>query len=347
MATAEEFDAMARALALAEDPVNQRGPNPRVGCVLIDTAGRVVGEGSHRGAGSPHAEVAALETAGESARGATAVVTLEPCRHTGRTGPCVEALIEAGVRRVVFAQTDPNPEAAHGAVELADAGVEVEGGVLAEQAAAINVEWAQAVTWQRPFVTLKVAATLDGRVAAADGSSQWITGPESRNYVHRIRAEADAVLVGTGTVLADDPELTDRRPEANHQPRPVVLGHREIPAETRLAQNPRTLRLRTRSIHEALSELFGHGVRHVLVEGGPTTATAFISSGYVDRLVWFVAPKLLGGGQTAVADLGIGTIDAALGWKTLDVSRLGDDVCLVLQPLPHSVESVQSTERSQ
>jgi len=347
MATAEEFDAMARAMALAVDPVNQRGPNPRVGCVLINASGDVVGEGSHRGAGSPHAEVAALEIAGESARGATAVVTLEPCRHTGRTGPCVEALIEAGVRRVVFAQTDPNPEAAHGAVELADAGVEVEGGVLADYAAAINVEWAQAVTQQRPFVTLKVAATLDGRVAAADGSSQWITGPEARHYVHQMRSEADAVLVGTGTVLVDDPELTDRRPEANYQPRPVVLGHREVPADSRLAQNPRTLRLRTHDISEALSDLFDHGIRHILVEGGPTVATAFISCGYVDRLVWFVAPKLLGGGQAAVADVGIGTIDAALGWATRDVSRLGDDICLVLSPLPRAAESVPTTERGQ
>jgi diaminohydroxyphosphoribosylaminopyrimidine deaminase/5-amino-6-(5-phosphoribosylamino)uracil reductase len=334
---------MARALALAVDPVNRRGPNPRVGCVLIDEAGDTVGEGSHRGAGSPHAEVVALEMAGEAARGATAIVTLEPCRHTGRTGPCVEALIEAGVRRVVFAQTDPNPVAADGAMELVEAGVDVEGGVLTGQAAAINVEWAQAVTQQRPFVTLKVAATLDGRVAAADGSSQWITGPESRSYVHRIRAAVDAVLVGTGTVFVDDPALTDRRPEAVHQPRPVILGYREVPAGTRLAQNPQTLQLRTHDISEVLADLFTHGIRHVLVEGGPTVTTAFIESGFVDRLLWFVAPKLLGSGQTAVADVGIGTIDSALGWKTVDITRLGDDICLVLAPEPTAAQPVTST----
>ncbi|NQU36064.1 MAG: bifunctional diaminohydroxyphosphoribosylaminopyrimidine deaminase/5-amino-6-(5-phosphoribosylamino)uracil reductase RibD, partial [Actinobacteria bacterium] len=254
------------------------------------------------------------------------------CRHIGRTGPCVDALIEAGIRRVIFAQTDPNPEAAHGAAELAETGVDVEGGVLADQAAAINVEWAQAVTQQRPFVTLKIAATLDGRIAAADGSSRWITGPKSRNFVHQLRAEADAVLVGTGTVLADDPELTDRRPQANYQPRPVVLGRREIPSDRRLAQNPQTLRLRTRSVADALSELFDEGIRHVLVEGGPTVATAFIASGYVDRLLWFTAPKLLGRGQVAVGDLGIETIDAALAWKTVDITQFGGDVCFTLTP---------------
>src|SRR6476661_2688693 len=188
-------------------------PNPRVGCVVVAADGTVVGEGFHHGAGTPHAEVEALRAAGEAARGATAYVTLEPCSHSGRTGPCTEALVAAGVARVVFAQSDPNPDAAGGAERLHAAGVQVSGGVLADEAADLNERWGRTVLLGRPLVTWKVATTLDGRSAAADGTSQWVTGEEARADVHGLRATRDAVLVGTGTALVDDPRLTVRMPD--------------------------------------------------------------------------------------------------------------------------------------
>ncbi len=344
MASADECAAMELAIALAADPVNELTPNPRVGAVLIDDTGKTIGQGSHRGAGNPHAEVVALQEAGSLANGATAVVTLEPCRHTGRTGPCVQALIAAGVRRVVFAQADPNPVAAHGADELRRAGVDVESGVLATEAAALNVEWALSVTRARPFVTLKIAATLDGRVAALDGSSQWITSEAARERVHELRSAVDAVLVGTGTALADDPELTDRRPNSvassdssieqrrQRAPIPVVMGRRQLPEGAKLLARSDLRRLPTHDVDVALKTLFDDGVRHLLVEGGPTIATAFLQAKRVDRLVWFTAPKLLGAGRAAVADLGINSIDETLEWRITQATLEGPDVRLVLEP---------------
>ena len=205
----DETAAMDRALLLARRGP-EHGPNPRVGCVLLAPDGSVLAEGWHRGAGTSHAEIAALAAARAArrrTRGATAVVTLEPCDHTGRTGPCSEALLRAGVRRVVFAVEDPNPVAAGGAARLRAAGVDVVSGVRAAEAAQLHEVWAFAVRTGRPFVTLKTAATLDGRVAAADGTSRWITGPEARAHAHAVRAGVDAIAVTTGTVLADDPEL--------------------------------------------------------------------------------------------------------------------------------------------
>ena len=217
---------MDRALALAaRSPLAD--PNPRVGCVLVTVDGRIVGEGWHRGAGTPHAEVVALRAAGSDAAGATAFVTLEPCNHQGRTGPCVQALLRAGVRRVVYGQTDPNRPAAGGAAALAAGGVDVLGGVRAGEATQLNEAWTFSVTRGRPFVTWKVAGTLDGRTAAADGTSMWITGPQAQLDVHRLRADCGAIVVGTGTVLADGPRLTVRSPDgrkAARQPVRVVVG---------------------------------------------------------------------------------------------------------------------------
>src|SRR4051812_43769812 len=208
--TPAEQAAMARALELAATPGVPLGPNPRVGCVLLDDSGATVAEGHHRGAGSPHAEADALARAGERARGTTAVVTLEPCAHTGRTGPCAVALRDAGVRRVVFAQADPNPVAAGGGVLLREAGIEVEEGLRRDDARALNRTWTFAVEHGRPFVTWKFATTLDGKSAAADGTSRWITSHAARVDAHRLRALCDAMLVGTGTVEVDDPALTVR-----------------------------------------------------------------------------------------------------------------------------------------
>src|SRR5690349_7075093 len=205
-----EQAAMTRALALAASPGVPLGPNPRVGCVLLAGDGTTVAEGFHRGAGAPHAEADALARAGSAARGTTAVVTLEPCNHTGRTGPCARALVDAGVARVVFAQGDPNPLAQGGAETLRSAGVDVEGGLLADEARAVNRAWSFAHQERRPFVTWKLATTLDGRGAAADGTSRWVTSLPARRDTHRLRSGCDAILVGTGTVLADDPRLTVR-----------------------------------------------------------------------------------------------------------------------------------------
>jgi diaminohydroxyphosphoribosylaminopyrimidine deaminase/5-amino-6-(5-phosphoribosylamino)uracil reductase len=342
---AAERDAMARALELAaRGPAH--GPNPRVGCVLLAGAGdqpgtapepgTVLGEGWHRGAGTPHAEVAALADArdrGRDVRGATAVVTLEPCDHIGRTGPCSVALLEAGVARVVVAVPDPNPVAGGGAARLRAAGVDVVVGVEEAAGRALLRPWLIAVGRGRPFVTLKTAATLDGRIAAADGSSRWITSPEARAHAHALRAEVDALVVGTGTALADDPALTARTPDgdlAAHQPLRVVVGERDLPADGRLAgPGGEVLHLRTRDPREVLAALHAREARHVLVEGGPTLAAAFLRAGVVDEVHAYVAPVLLGAGRSTVEDLGIETIGDALRLRTRDVRQLGPDVLVV------------------
>jgi diaminohydroxyphosphoribosylaminopyrimidine deaminase/5-amino-6-(5-phosphoribosylamino)uracil reductase len=338
-----EPDAMVRALALAATPGVAFGPNPRVGCVLLDPDGTVVAEGFHRGAGTAHAEVDALARAGEATRGTTAVVTLEPCDHTGRTGPCSQALIEAGVRRVVFAQTDPNPVAGGGAATLAAAGIEVESGLMEAEARAVNRGWAHALAHGRPFVTWKFATTLDGRAAAADGSSRWITSRAARLDAHRLRSRSDVILVGTNTVRTDDPALTVRDEQDRplpHQPLRAVVGEGDIPAGAKvLDDSAETVRLTTRDPQAALGELFALGRREVFIEGGPTTAAAFLRAGLVDQIVAYVAPVLLGSGPPSVADLGITSIADALRPEVVSVTVLEpideDDepnVRLVLRP---------------
>lgn len=324
--TAAETAAMQRALELAATPGVPLGPNPRVGCVLLDDHGRTVAEGFHRGAGTAHAEADALARAGEAARGTTAVVTLEPCNHTGRTGPCAQALLAAGVRRVVHAQADPNPVAAGGADTLRAAGVEVVAGLLADEARALNRVWTFAVEAGRPFVTWKTATTLDGRSAAADGTSRWITGTAARRDTHRLRALADTMLVGTGTVAADDPRLTVRDAhdrDLPHQPLRAVMGLRQLPPTSRVLDDAaETLLLRTRDPHEALETLRQHDRQHVFLEGGASLAAAFLRAGLVDEVVAYVAPVLLGAGTGTVADLGITTISAAWRPEVEDVTVL-------------------------
>lgn len=334
MASSTEVAAMRRALVLAQNPGVPLGPNPRVGCVLLDADGAVVAEGYHRGAGHPHAEIDALTSAGERARGTTAVVTLEPCNHTGRTGPCADALLAAGVARLVYAQRDTNPVARGGGEALRTAGVDVEGGVLADEARAVNPIWTFAVENGRPYVTWKYAATLDGRSAAADGSSRWITSPEARADVHRLRAECDAILVGTGTVLADNPHLTVRDVagqalDVGRQPLRVVIGLRTVPADAAVLDDAaETLVLNTREPGEVLKRLLARDRQHVLLEGGPTLAGAFLREGLVDRVIAYFAPAFLGAGPAALSDAGVGTIADAIRLEITDMARVGPDVRL-------------------
>ncbi len=340
---------MARAASLATRGRGSTLPNPVVGCVLLDPAGRVVGEGWHRGPGHPHAEVEALRTAGPAARGATAVVTLEPCVHTGRTGPCTRALSEAGVARVVVGVADPWPPAAGGATVLRAAGIDVETGVAADLAEEVNRPWLTAVRRSRPYVTWKVATTLDGRVAAADGTSRWITGADARADGHRLRAECDVVLAGIGTVLADDPELTARDPDGAalaRQPLRVVADSAgRTPPTARLHGTDGNSWVATAAEVGAdaagrldlgllLDALFARERRHVLLEGGPALAGAMVAAGLVDRVVAYVAPALLGSGTAALAEIGVGTLADAVRLTLTDVTRVGTDVRLTLEPLP-------------
>ena len=320
---------MRRALELAaRGPVAD--PNPRVGAVILDQFGIVVGEGFHEGAGTPHAEVMALRQAGSAARAGTAVVTLEPCAQTGRTGPCTEALIEAGMARVVFAQSDPNPSARGGRALLEAAGIRTTSGVLEQESTDLNDAWTFAMVLGRPKVTWKFAATLDGRSAAADGSSRWITGPLARADVHDLRAQCDAIMVGTGTVIADDPALTVRgrdRAAFGRQPLRVVMGLRPIPASARvLDPTAPTLQLSTHDPVEALKALHEQEIHHVWLEGGPTLAAVFVGGGLVDEIIAYLAPALLGSGEAAMGDLGIKTMDQALRLTPHEVTTIGPDI---------------------
>ncbi len=333
---------MARARELGLRVLGTTSPNPPVGAVLLDAAGAVVGEGATAPPGGPHAEVQALAQAGGRARGGTAVVTLEPCAHTGRTGPCADALVAAGVSRVVVAVPEPTRLAGGGAVRLRAAGVDVElGAEQAEAEVGALAGWLTGVTEHRPHVVWKVASTLDGRVAAADGSSRWITGPEARAEVHRLRAGCDAVLVGSGTALADDPQLTVRDADGRtveRQPLRVVLDRRgRVPATARVHDDAAPTHVsRAADPAALLAELYDRDVRRVLLEGGPTLAAAFLAAGLVDEAVVHVAPQLLGAGAALVGDLGITTITAALHLQVIDVTRLGGDVQIRLRSTRHT-----------
>ncbi|MFI9257934.1 bifunctional diaminohydroxyphosphoribosylaminopyrimidine deaminase/5-amino-6-(5-phosphoribosylamino)uracil reductase RibD [Streptomyces sp. ISID311] len=364
-----ETAAMRRAIELAARGLGHTSPNPVVGCVVLDSEGRTAGEGWHQRAGGPHAEIHALRAAGERARGGTALVTLEPCNHTGRTGPCAQALIDAGIARVVYAVADPDPSATGGALTLAAAGVDVEGGLLADEAAAGNEAWLTSVLRRRPFVLWKYAATLDGRVAAADGTSRWITSPESRADVHRLRAAADAVIVGSGTARADDPQLGARigglADDEISQPLRVVVdsGATAVQAGARvldgtaptliavaedadtshldglapLVRLPRAADGRGLHLPALLQALYDREVRSVLLEGGPTLAGAFLAAQVVDKVVGYLAPVLLGAGPAVLGDAGITTIAQALRLDVTDTERLGPDLRITATPARHAL----------
>jgi diaminohydroxyphosphoribosylaminopyrimidine deaminase/5-amino-6-(5-phosphoribosylamino)uracil reductase len=333
--TASEVEAaMARAIALARRALGTTSPNPSVGCVVLDADGEVVGEGHTSPAGGPHAEIVALTQAGARARGGTAVVTLEPCNHTGRTGPCSHALAQAGVARVVVGVLDPNPVAAGGAETLRAAGVTVVSGVLEAAAREAMIGWLTAVERGRPFVVWKFAATLDGRSAAADGTSRWITSAEARADVHRLRGELDAIIVGSGTVLADDPHLTVRDPDGRLRPRQplrvVVDGSGRTPEKAKVRDDAAETLVVTGRVDLAglLVDLYRRGVRTALLEGGPTLAGAFLKAGLVDRVIAYLAPKLLGEGAAALGAAGVTTITEAISLDVADVALIGPDLRL-------------------
>lgn len=327
--------AMALAVEQADRVKGGTYPNPPVGAVILDADGEVAGVGATQPPGGPHAEVMALRRAGRKAAGGTAVVTLEPCNHHGRTPPCVDALLAAEVSAVVYAVHDPNPVAAGGAARLGESGVTVTAGVLGDAVAGgVLREWLHKQRTGKPHVTWKFATSVDGRSAAADGSSQWITSEAARTDVHRRRAVADAIVVGTGTVLVDDPVLTARLPDgslAERQPLRVVVGKREISSDSRvLNDDSRTMVIRTRDPQEVLRALSDR--TDVILEGGPTLAGAFLRAGAIDRIVAYVAPILLGGPVTAVDDVGVLSIAHAQRWRFDGITPIGPDVLLSLVP---------------
>jgi len=371
--TAPDERFMRRALELAERGRGLTSPNPLVGAVLVTPAGEVAGEGAHLYAGGPHAEIEALAAAGARARGATLYLTLEPCAHQGRTPPCAPAIVEAGVARVVAALGDPNPlVAGRGFETLRRAGVLVTSGLLAEAAARQNRVFFTAMTARRPHVTLKAAMTLDGKIADAGGASRWITGEQARAHAHRLRSEADAIVVGVGTVLKDDPALTVRldRPWPREPYRVVLDTGARTPAQARViragdparalvavgdgasaaslralqATGAGILRCPTRDgrvdLGALLEALFAREVRGVLVEGGGEVHAAFLDAGLVDRVAVYVAPLLVGGRAAPTPVGGSGReLKSAVRLSAFEVTPLGDDVLIEAEVLRGGPES--------
>ncbi|MHC5784899.1 bifunctional diaminohydroxyphosphoribosylaminopyrimidine deaminase/5-amino-6-(5-phosphoribosylamino)uracil reductase RibD [Pseudomonas idahonensis] len=359
---------MARALELARKGRYSTHPNPRVGCVIVRD-GQVVGEGWHVRAGEPHAEVHALRAAGELARGATAYVTLEPCSHHGRTPPCADALVNAGVARVVAAMQDPNPEVAgRGLQRLAQAGIDTHSGVLEAEARAINKGFLKRMEHGLPYVRVKLAMSLDGRTAMASGESQWITGPAARSAVQRLRAESSVVLTGADTVLADDARLTVRAAELGLDPEQTALamsrpplrvlidGRLRVPldapffkagpvlvatcaaVEEQYANGPECLIVPGPDgqvdLHRLLLELAARGVNEVLVEAGPRLAGAFAQQGLVDEYQIFVAGKFLGSSARPLLDWPLAQMSEAALLKIIEMRAVGDDWRVTAIPAP-------------
>lgn len=352
MTSFSAFDAamMRRALALAEKGMYTATPNPRVGCVLVQGES-VVGEGWHEKTGGLHAEAAALLQASAAARGATVYVTLEPCNHHGKTPPCAEALIKAGVVRVVAAMRDPNPGSKKGGDALAAAGIPFESGLLEEEAKELNIGFVSRMTRGRPWVRLKIAATLDGRTALANGKSQWITGPEARRDGHRWRARACAIATGGGTVKADDPRLTVRDVETTRQPLRVVIdSHVETPESAKVLQGEKALvfaAVQGKSLPNAeivalpnaggkvdlakmLAELGRRGINELHVEGGFKLNGSLVREGLVDEFLMYLNPSLLGDSAQGMVNLAdMASLDQRVGLKFHSVERVGEDLRIV------------------
>ena len=319
---------MQRAIALSENALGRTAPNPIVGAVIIGTDGTVIAEGFHdRAASADHAEVVALKIAGDNARGATMYVTLEPCNHTGTTGPCTQAIIDAGIKTVVYAVSDPNTVAAGGAAVLNAAGIEVVAGVGVDEATHSNRAWLTKILKSRPFITWKVAATLDGKVAAADGTSQWITNEASRADVQKVRRTVDAIMVGTQTVIADNPHLIPRDGNTGSNPLRIVCGTQELPKGAQVFDSAAPTKvIASKDLKVVAAELMATGVNHILLESGPTLATALLQAGMLDELMLYQGASLLGAGKGFVADLGITTVNNAMSMQRISTETFGDDV---------------------
>ena len=300
-------------------------PNPNVSAAIYSSDGALVADGFHnRKASIDHAEVVALKKAGDLARGATMVVSLEPCAHTGTTPPCTKAIIDAGIAKVIYTVVDPNPIASGGAELLRTAGIDVEYRESAHLAY-VQRAWLHKEVTGRPLMVWKVATTVDGKVAASDGTSQWITGPESREDVQNLRAQSDAILIGTNTAIVDNPHLIPR----GHTARPVrvISGEQEVPASNKVFDSEaRTISVKSKSIPELIKVLSDEGFNQVLVEAGPTLGSALMASGNIDELIIYQAPKMLGAGKEFVSRLGISTLDDHLKLELISVRQLGSDI---------------------
>ena len=318
-------DAYARLASLSASHLGETAPNPNVSAAIYSADGTLIAEGAHNRSDSPdHAEVVAIKKAGEAARGATIIVSLEPCNHSGTTGPCVDAIIEAGITKVIYAVKDPNPIAAGGAGRLQSAGIEVEY-IESKQLKATQGAWLHRIATGRPYFIWKVAASLDGRIAASDGTSQWITGRESREDVQYLRAQSDAILIGTGTALADNPTLRPRIEGATNPIR-IVMGARDVPADFNLNDGKsQTIFLKSHSIEDLLKALDYIPVNQVLVEAGPDLGSALFAAGVIDEVILYQAPFLLGAGKNWLEDIGVTTIKDAKELAAPSVTMCGSD----------------------
>ena len=318
-------DAYAHLYSLSLQGLGVSTPNPNVSAAIYSPDGALIADGFHnRKVSIDHAEVVALKKAGSAARGATMVVTLEPCAHTGTTPPCTQAIIDAGIAKVTYTVIDPNPIASGGAELLRAAGIEVEYRESAHLAY-VQRAWLHKEVTGRPLMIWKVATTVDGKVAASDGTSQWITGPESREDVQSLRAQSDAILIGTNTAIVDNPHLIPR----GHTARPVrvISGEQEVPATNRIFDDEaRTISVKSKSIPDLMKLLSGEGFNQVLVEAGPTLGSALMASGNIDELIIYQAPKMLGAGKEFVSRLGISTLDDHLKLELISVRQLGSDI---------------------
>lgn len=318
---------MSRAIELASKVDLSRDVNPTVGAVIVDADGNIVGEGWHNGSGTDHAEVMAIAQAGSKAVGATLYCTLEPCNAQGKTGPCAQAVIAAGITKAVIGQADPHQAMSGGVKTLQDAGIEVEVGLMQEATKAINASWNFAQENNRPWVIWKTATTLDGFVAAEDGTSKWITGEPARERVQEIRASVGAILTGTGTVLADDPLLTVRALPDALQPLRVIVGDRELPASAQIFAGESPAIRMAGDLAKVIAELWQlHGVHKVLVEAGSHVSQSLWSANLVDEVYWFQAPVILGSGKPAIGSFGVNTLANASRFPEYQVDRVGLDL---------------------
>ena len=354
---------MSRALDLARKGRGKTLPNPLVGAVIVKN-GQSVGEGYHRGPGKPHAEVEAISNAGNKAWGATLFVNLEPCCHVGRTGPCTETIVKAGIKRVVYAATDPNPQVnGKGARTLRRAGIKVSNGLLSQEATRLNDVYFGIVEKERPFVTLKLAQSLDGKIAAFAGHSKWISCEESRKFVHSLRAEADAVLVGMGTVKTDNPQLTTRLVKGKNPYRIIVSTELSFPkncklidnnkdSKTIIATSERNIKFDLRhsykrgltfwcvksiksgeiDLSDLLDKAKSFGIHSILIEGGASTATSFLKSKLVDKIIIITAPIIIGAGLDSIGDLGISQISQSISFKDCYRFHSGADEIFIGYP---------------